>query len=192
MRPLQAVRQWYWPRECQTARLARIAPKAIFARPWQVLPQTQPAAFRAVDVLVDRFVADLGVTAAGPSIARNLLGRPRQAQSIGDTGGQDHVARDLPTAHSARSRLSVRHPWEIAAKPCVFIVEEVPLQLAINRRNVPPKARCDLPDRPPRIAKAKDQFTHIQIQLCGSFATWGILPREAVKVPEILEIRTPR
>ena len=64
MTKLIAISDDLWPlgncvgqRNIETTRLACIAAAARLALAGQLAPQTEPAAFRAIDILVDRLVA---------------------------------------------------------------------------------------------------------------------------------------
>lgn len=89
-------------RDVQTSRLAREPPATCFALARQVVPQTQFAALRTINKLIDRLVTNsAGIAALKPQTARNLLWRPALLKALRKVHSQLAVTTDLATTDPA-------------------------------------------------------------------------------------------
>ncbi len=126
-----------------------------------------PAAFRPVDVPVDRLVADR--RAALPRLllqpAGDLLRRPAGLQPPDHVRAQGIVSDQLPAPLSATARQVLRGQGEVAAEPAVAIAEAVAAQLAVDGREVAAKPGRDLTDWPTGLDQAEEGAALVEIEL---------------------------
>src|SRR5689334_13483735 len=107
-------------------RPAAVAAPAPAARLRQVAVQAVLAALRAVDVAVDRLVADrrpaVRLTSETP---RDLLRRPAGLQALGDVRAQPLVGGQLATSLPASAGQVLGVQGEVAAEPPIAVAEAV-------------------------------------------------------------------
>src|SRR5689334_1090337 len=154
-------------RDRRGARLAAVARPAPPARLGQVAEEAVLAAFGAVDVPVDRLVADGGAAVRRLPLepAGDLLRRPAGPQALGHVRTQpvvhDQLAAPLPA--SAGQVLGVQ--GKVAAEPAVAVAEAVAPQLPVDCRGMAAEPLGDLADRPASLHEAKEDASLFDIDL---------------------------
>jgi hypothetical protein len=148
------------------ARLAPITRSALLPGHREQLPQVLALAFFAVDVLVDRLVADVPRSGAVPTqIAGDLLWRPSRLQTVHDISGQGQIPRNLVSPAPASRCLVIRKRREVAAEHRLVIQVPVALQLPINGRHVATELGRSLTNTSAGMPKLIETSPFVQIQM---------------------------
>src|SRR5215218_1028195 len=152
------------------ARLASVAGPAPAARLREVTVEAIPAALRAVDVAVDRLVADGGpLSRLVPEPPGDLLRRPAGREPLDHVRPQAAVGFQLPTSPPTPAGQIVGGQGEVAAEAAVAVAEAVAPELAVDRRAMPTEPGGDLPDRPTGLHQAEEGAPLVEVELAVGF-----------------------
>lgn len=95
--------------------------------------QTEPAALRAIDILVVLLVAHRDWTGlVQAQTARNLFGRPALMNVLGNAPSEIGIANDLATTEPPSSCLAVRDASKITSEIGIIVGERIAPQLAVG------------------------------------------------------------
>src|SRR3954451_1432795 len=131
----------------------------------QVAVEAVLAALGAVDVAVDRLVADRGSARFLSQPSGGLLGRPAGLQAFGDVRAQPLVGGQLAAALPAPPRQVLGVRGEVAAEAPVAGAEAVAAELPVDRRGVPAEPRGDLADRGAGLEEPEEGASLVQVEL---------------------------
>src|SRR3954449_2209743 len=154
-------------RDGGAARPSAVAAATPPARLGQVAVEAVPAALRAVDVAVDRLVADrrpaIRLVVLQP--AGDLLRRPAGLQPPDHVRAQALVSRELPAALPAPPRRVLSVQGEVAAEAAIPVAEAVAAELAVDGRGMPAEPGGDLADRGAGLDEAEEGATLVEVEL---------------------------
>src|SRR5215213_11546227 len=152
-------------RDRGAARLAAVAGPAPPARLRQVVEEAILPAFRAIDVAVDRLVADgWSVRCLTREAAGDLLRRPTGLQPLDHVRAQALVGGQLPTSLPAPPRQVLRGQGKVAAEASIAVAEAVAAELAVDRRGMTAEPLGDLADRSPGLDEAEEGATLAEVE----------------------------
>src|SRR4051812_18462007 len=170
-------------RDRRATRPAAVTAPAPPARLRQVAVQAVLAALGAVDVPVDRLVADRGPAARRLPLQppRDLLRRPAVPEPPDHVLPQGIVGGQLAATPPASPRQVLGVQGEVAAEPAVPVAEAVAPQLPTDGGRVPAEPLGDLADRPAGFHEAEEGASRIEVELAvgpGQRRLRGAIPGE--------------
>src|SRR3954470_14774346 len=131
----------------------------------QVAVEAVLAALGAVDVAVDRLVADRGSARFLFQPSGDLLRRPAGLQALGDVRAQALVGGQLAAAPPAPPRQVLGVQGKVAAEAAVAVAEAVPAQLAVDGRGVAAEPPGDLAHRGAGLDQAEQGAALIEVEV---------------------------